>query len=104
MQVTEDPMVINRILDEAAIRFMMERFWYGIDHRDYETFGSCFAVDAIMEYHDGQDVVVGRDVLVARNSRGNPDWGASNHAISNSVITVDGDQATGDTYAVAHVL
>ena len=89
---------------QLVVRTVLERYFNAIDRRDYTLLATCFTEDVEFEFNlDTKIAVSGRDALIARMSAiGRP--AASSHALSNTGVTIDGDEAEAVTFAVVHVV
>ena len=87
--------------DAAAIRVVAERYFYAVDTRRLDVLASCFAPDAVMTIHDGGRTMTGRDAIVD-GFRHLPFTG-STHVLTSQDVTVEGDDASAHTLAVAFV-
>ena len=94
--------------DRAAIEDLEARYMFALDFKDPETYGSTFTPDGVLDYGP---VVKGRDAIkkvIAEMGQRAADQAAKDtsglwpsvgrHNISNIVIKVDGDHATGRAY------
>lgn len=93
--------------DEARIRWLIERYYFAIDAKDRERMGSCFTEDALVVYHTGEPHEVrleGRAALLSYLEKGTAWNGVSIHALSSSVVQVQGDTATAGSFAIAHLV
>jgi uncharacterized protein (TIGR02246 family) len=95
--------------DRAKIEDLQARYLFALDFRDADAYAATFAEDGVLDYGAGK--LVGRDAIrnmvaglranAARQS-GEDTAGlrpaAGRHNISNIVLTIDGDRATGTAY------
>lgn len=94
------------VLDQLAVRTVLETYFAALDLRDRHALIGCFTADAALEYRDGAVRMSGGDAFV--------DWvfdvlGAfawTSHAMCNALITVDadGDGAVASCLAVVHLV
>ncbi|MCP5395264.1 MAG: nuclear transport factor 2 family protein [Sphingomonadaceae bacterium] len=80
--------------DEAAIRRLVMLYCRGCDRRDFALVRSLYHDDAIDDH--GAMFRGGPDEFVAWLPQAMAPWELTIHAISNSVIAVDGDHAEGE--------
>jgi ketosteroid isomerase-like protein len=89
---------------QAIVRSVLERYFNAVDRRDFDLLAHCFTPHVVFEFNlDTKIVVHGRDALVARMSA-MPRPAASSHALSNTVILIDGEEARAVTFAVVHAV
>lgn len=94
-------------MDEADIRRVIETYMFGVDAKDIEALLSCFAPEAEALYHKGtvdEKTVLGGETIARGVFESCSRFSASNHSISNFVARIDGDRATANSFAVAHVI
>jgi len=95
--------------DRAKIEDLQARYLFALDFRDPEAYAATFAPDGILDYGAGE--IKGRDAIAemvanmrqsAEAARAEDDSGlrpaAGRHNITNIVIDIDGDTATGAAY------
>jgi uncharacterized protein (TIGR02246 family) len=90
------------VSDEAAIRELTERYFYGVDVHDADVLTTCFTVDATMTINGGERTMTGRDAIV--EALADLPFASSNHMITGQRTDVDGDRASAHTLAVAFVV
>lgn len=88
----------DRLLDEADIRDLMHRYGAGVDERDWRAWAEIFD-DPIETDFSGIDpafhpATLARAEHVAGTQAVLNQFSATQHMITNMLITVDGDQAT----------
>ncbi|MET0580049.1 MAG: nuclear transport factor 2 family protein, partial [Ilumatobacteraceae bacterium] len=79
----------------------LERYFACIDRQDRAGLAHVFTPDVEIDYFDGAMHVEGLGALVDGPP---PAFRSSMHALAHASITIDGDRAHADTYAVAHLL
>jgi ketosteroid isomerase-like protein len=95
--------------DRLAIRELVDAYAHSADRRDAEGQKSLFTEDThFVVYMDGQgseptQVLDGREALTPVFDDLNR-YQATMHFNGQSTITLDGDQATGESYCIAHHL
>ena len=95
--------------DRAAIEDLQARYMFGLDFRDPDAYAATFTEDGILDYGAGQ--IRGREAIAAMvqtmrdndtAARADNDSGlraaVGRHNITNIVIEIDGDRATGTAY------
>jgi ketosteroid isomerase-like protein len=91
-------------LDKVAIREAIEDYLNFLDAKDWDGIASCFSEDAQSRYNFEPDVLQGghgvADWLHARVGK----YGATDHALSNLHIVVNGELATCDSRLTASLL
>lgn len=88
------------LLDELAVRRVMDRYLAALDRRDFDGIAACFTDDAPIVYLNGQVSVVGGRAL-GDYLRFVTNFSASNHTVSSFSVEIDGAHASLDTLAVA---
>ncbi|MFB6169571.1 MAG: nuclear transport factor 2 family protein [Haloarculaceae archaeon] len=84
--------------DVAAIQRLKHEYCYAIDGGDYEEWASLFTEDGRF-VRDNGDTFEGHDELYGFASEGFDEaFDHSAHVVTNPVIDVDGDEATGNWY------
>jgi uncharacterized protein (TIGR02246 family) len=94
--------------DRSEIENLQARYMFALDFRDADTYASTFTEDGVLDYGP---VVKGRDAIrkmIAGMAKNDADRAAKDisglrpaagrHNISNIVIKIDGDKATGRAY------
>ena len=94
------------VLDMVRIRAILERYFHALDARDAEGLASCFSEVAEVAYRgSGAEFTMrGSDAIAHQLIRTITRFTATIHALSNTVIAVNGKAATADSFAVAHVI
>jgi ketosteroid isomerase-like protein len=95
--------------DRAKIEDLQARYLFALDFRDAEAYAATFAEDGVLDYGAGK--IVGRQAIRemvaglranAERQAGQDTSGlrpaAGRHNISNIVLTINGDRATGTAY------
>ena len=91
---------MRRLADEADLRDLVNRYFYGLDRRDAAVLASIYTPGGV-ERGDGKVVDVESHVAaLLRVGR----FAYSHHFIGSQSFLVDGDSATGDTYAIAFLV
>ncbi|MFN3231606.1 MAG: nuclear transport factor 2 family protein [Alphaproteobacteria bacterium] len=90
--------LLAEMVDHYAIKKLMVRYAERIDANDPEGAAACFAEDGIGHYwgeYQGRDAIAERlvDILDA--------FAATSHHLSNVMLEIDGDTATGLSYVYA---
>jgi hypothetical protein len=95
--------------DRAMIEDLQARYLFALDFRDPEAYAATFTEDGVLDYGAGK--IQGREAIAAivagmrDNAARQRDAdtsglrpAAGRHNISNIVVTIDGDRATGTAY------
>jgi ketosteroid isomerase-like protein len=95
--------------DRAKIEDLQARYLFALDFRDAEAYAATFTEDGVLDYGAGK--LVGREAIrnMVAGMRTNaerqgaadtsgPRPAAGRHNISNIVVTINGDRATGTAY------
>jgi|HubBroStandDraft_2_1064218.scaffolds.fasta_scaffold174147_1 hypothetical protein len=93
---------VNHEADEA-LRGLNERYFHGVDERDLDAVGACFALDATCVYLGGGWRLSGRRAIIERLSIINT-WLSTVHSPATMSFTAGQDGADGVIYAVAHLM
>ena len=91
------------LLDRTAINDLINRYFCGLDRRDFALLATCFTPGAEGRYDGGKKVYSGRDAIVEA-MRGIAQFKFSTHLMGNTVIEVDKGHATAETQAVAFLV
>ncbi len=94
-------------MDWVDIRRLIEAYMFGVDAKDFDALLSCFAPEAEALYHKGsvdEKTVLGGEAIARGVFDSCSRFTASNHSISNFVAHCTGQQATANTFAIAHVV
>jgi uncharacterized protein (TIGR02246 family) len=96
-------MTPQALADRAAIIDLVHLYAQAADLPDFEALVACFTGDAVLEMASG--TLEGRDAIraaiVPNNGRA---FEHSTHVIASITLRLDGDQASGETLAVAHLI
>lgn len=93
-ETTTDTAALRRLLDHAEISAVQLRYATGTDSHDWELFRSCFTDEVEVDFSDGfgQPVVrVGADDWVSGTAPRMESFTATQHMITNLVVTFDDD-------------
>ena len=85
--------------DEAAIRRLIVSAWAALDRQDWETYASAWAEDGEFEILGNHRH--GRAEIAAGPAGDLAHYDAVQHVIANELIDGDGDEASGQWYAIA---
>lgn len=90
----------NRLVDEWALRRLVQQYAYAVDRNDPDLFVSLFIEDAVVEgpgfCFAGHPQLAGVPGQLARQFRG------TMHCVFNHLVTIEGDAARGETYCIAY--
>ena len=90
--------LLQRMLDEYAIREVLNRYCRGIDRRQFDMVRSCYHPDGTDD-HGGYKG--GVDGFIAHCQAGLSRYERTMHFMGNLYIEVDGDKATSEAYTIA---
>ena len=90
---------VARLVDEAALRRTAELYAQGADRRDKALWAAIFTADGVIEAPGIN--LSGREQIVAALDVMAQLYVATQHRVHNQIVTIDGDQARGETYAIA---
>jgi hypothetical protein len=101
----QETVVLQRLLDRAAIHDVLVRYFQGIDAADFEQVRGCFTDDVRAGY-DGRSSISGIDALMgsffAFRNRASGQWKATTHFLGNlSFKLLRDDSAETECYAFA---
>jgi 3-phenylpropionate/cinnamic acid dioxygenase small subunit len=85
--------------DWLAISDVLIRYATALDGRDWELLASCFTDDATLDYDTSG--TYGRDAFVEHCRAGLAGMKATQHCVTNHVISTDGDRAHSTSYVIA---
>jgi 3-phenylpropionate/cinnamic acid dioxygenase small subunit len=85
--------------DRLAISDVLIRYATALDGRDWELLASCFTDDATLDYDTSG--TFGRDAFVEHCRAGLARMKATQHCVTNHVISTDGDRAHSTSYVIA---
>jgi 3-phenylpropionate/cinnamic acid dioxygenase small subunit len=99
---------LRTLADRHELRDLVFRYARAVDRRDYPTLEQVFTKDAHMSGYRGEPSTVeplyafeGRDDVIGA-LRMLEDFTKVNHVVSNQLVELDGDRATGETYGTTH--
>ncbi|MBA2934811.1 nuclear transport factor 2 family protein [Sphingomonas sp. CGMCC 1.13654] len=96
-------MMPQALADRAAIVDLVHLYAQAADLSDFDALVGCFTQDAVLEMASG--TLDGREAIrVAITPAGGRPFDHSTHVIANITLRLDGDNATGETLAVAHLI
>jgi hypothetical protein len=88
-----------RVVDEAALRKLAELYAQGADRRDKAVWSSIITDDCVIDgpgfKMDGREKILGGIDILGQM------FVMTQHRVHNQVVTIDGDNAKGETYCVA---
>lgn len=98
-------------VDRLAIADVVNRYFFAIDRRDWDRLRGCFT-DDVEGVYEGVRVAGGVDRIMDFFTGVSPvrfpveivNLRSSMHFIGNHYAEVDGDRATAETYALAHLI
>jgi 3-phenylpropionate/cinnamic acid dioxygenase small subunit len=87
------------IVDRLAVSDVLVRYATALDSRDWELLASCFTDGARLDYDTSG--VFGRDDFLEHCRIGLARMKATQHCVTNHVISLDGDHAHSTSYVIA---
>jgi 3-phenylpropionate/cinnamic acid dioxygenase small subunit len=90
---------LAEISDRLAVSDLLNRYATAMDSRNWDLLAACFTDDARLDYDTSG--VFGRQDFVEHCAEGLARMKATQHRVTNQVITLDGDQAQATSYVVA---
>lgn len=91
---------LQRLLDEREIRRVLERYCRGVDRCDAELISSCYHADSTDDHGLWKGPGIEFGPFCAETLRKHTS--ATQHKLGQSMIEVEGDTATCETYVVAY--
>jgi len=99
---------LDQLLVQNELRTLTLRYARAVDRRDYETLGELFVEDGAIHVHRGDPLTTepylsleGRAAIIELMQR-IEEWEKTQHHLSNQLFESDGEQATGESYCMAH--
>jgi len=93
---------LARLIDEGALRRSAELYAQGADRRDKALWAAIVTADCVIEAPGIR--LVGREQIVAALDIMGRLYAATQHRVHNQVVSIEGDNASGETYSVAEHL
>ena len=108
--MTAQDETLRTLTDRQELRDLVFRYARAVDRHDYPTLEQVFTKDAHMSGYRGEPDSVdplysfdGVDGVIGA-LRTLEEFTKVNHVVSNQLVEIDGDQATGETYGTTHFL
>ncbi len=99
---------LDQLLTRSALRQLAMRYAQAADSRDYEAFRELFVEKGAIHIHHGDPASTepeysldGLETIVS-SMKGLEEYEKTQHHVTNQLVEVDGDHATGQTYCTAH--
>jgi len=97
------------LMDRLAIQDLAADYARGVDARDFELLDTLFTDDARILVHYGDPAKVEPQKLIGRagilkGMRSIVRYRATTHFVGNQTMKIEGDEARGQTYCLAHHL
>jgi 3-phenylpropionate/cinnamic acid dioxygenase small subunit len=90
---------VRELVDRAAIRDLLLRYAHGVDRRDLDAVAACFTADASYKGSLGEgSIEVALRALRERMGQ----YSSTMHLVANQLVSIDGDRADSETYAIAY--
>jgi 3-phenylpropionate/cinnamic acid dioxygenase small subunit len=99
MSATVSEQAILELLDREAIRDCLHRYSRGIDRRDFDLLKTVFWQDAIDEHGAYNGPVSEFWAWVDQRTK---HWDRTMHALAQTIIDLDGEEASAETYFTAY--
>lgn len=99
---------VRRLLDQAAIRELLGRYFHGLDRADYDEVRSCFTDDVVAQYDDrpgvrGIEAIMGSFKTFRRMKDGS--MRITTHFMGNlNFLSLEGNIAETETNAIAFLV
>jgi hypothetical protein len=91
--------------DRSDLRHLVDSYAVGCDRRDIDILRSCFLDGAMITVHrSDKPSQMTAPADLERIPTGLARYDQTFHFVGNHRVVVDGDEATGDTYCIAHHL
>jgi uncharacterized protein (TIGR02246 family) len=91
---------IATIVDERALRRLVELYAQAADRRDAELFARIMTVDGVIEHEgfriEGRERIRGIPAMIEAR------FISTNHFVMNQVVAIEGERASGETYCLAY--
>ena len=95
--MAEEPLSIQEISDRLRINDLLVRYTVCIDNKDWDLLDTVFTPDALVDYTTSGGIRGPYPEVKAWLQKALALFSMTQHMISNSTVTIDGDQATGRT-------
>jgi len=91
-------MSLEEISDRIEIQDLLTRYTVAIDEKDWEKLDTCFTPDAKVDYTTSGGIKGNYPEVRAWLEKALAPFTMTQHLISNTTVTLDGDKATTRTY------
>jgi 3-phenylpropionate/cinnamic acid dioxygenase small subunit len=92
------PMTLEEISDRIEIQDLLTRYTVAIDEKDWEKLDTCFLSDAKVDYTTSGGIKGVYPDVRAWLEKALAPFTMTQHLISNTTVTIEGDRATSRTY------
>jgi len=102
----EEAMIRNE-LDQLGVRRTLDRYFHCVDAGDWELLETCFTEDAYFEFNlsaTQKKILEGGKVIADYFHERNQLFRTKTHYIGHAEITVNGDSAKADVYALSNIV
>jgi ketosteroid isomerase-like protein len=89
---------VQQVSDRMEINDLLHRYTYAVDGRDWDLLATCFTPDATIDFSAAAGPAGALPDLVAWLTQTLAMFAVTQHHVTNSVVSVDGDVATGQAY------
>ena len=99
---------IDELLTRTALRQLVERYAQAADTRNYEAFRELFVSEGAIHIHHGNPAETRPEYslesleVIVKAMSGLEEYEKTQHHVTNHLVTLDGERATGQTYCTAH--
>ena len=92
------PMTLEEISDRIEIQDLLTRYAVAIDEKDWKKLDSCFLPDAKVDYTSSGGIKGDYPEVRAWLEKALAPFTMTQHLLSNTTVTIEGDRATSRTY------
>lgn len=95
---------VQMLLDRLEINDLVTRYYCAADRRDFELFLSCFVPGTAVDYSEVLPVPASHpveEVTSLIEAAMAATFSNTQHFMGNHTVSIDGDEATGETYCLA---
>lgn len=92
--------MVDSIIDEWALRRLVQQYAFAVDRNDAPLFASLFLEDAVVEGPGFR--FAGRERLRAVPGELAQQFRGTMHCVFNQRVVIEGDSARGETYCIAY--
>jgi hypothetical protein len=89
---------LQRLSDRLEINDLLHRYAHAVDRKDWDLYAQCFTADAHIDYSSSGGVAGPFPDVAAWIAKTMEIFSMTQHFVTNSLVTIDGDHATGRAY------